>query len=435
MESHVAGAGGSPPFESWPTSDQVYPAAGQPICSGGPLGSAVRPRIRQTGAQLRAQFAAQLTAQGLGRHPHHDGRGDRPAAGRPRRPLRPVRDTGEPDPLRHGQRVPAAAAILRRQSHRPAKSVLSLALRGRNQPLRPAAGTPRRRRDQAGLAGDGNLQSARFSNSCTPTDLSQYFWVGPTVVPSLGPQWLIAQPGWSSGWPASTSSRRRPPTRNSSGRPGSTFRTTRFVPAATTSRCRRSEPRFAAGVDSERLELLRRQRESSAEQPGRACPVPSRKSDIGPGQLLQHRLFRSSNSGRPAAHRSVPRRSLRRRRRSGHRQPQRGHPSKLGANVWANYFSGRHGLGPPGTPPTGPSTSVGSTLLANTTMETYLQNPTSNCFTCHQSAPSGTQPADFNLDFVHSLARATQPGPNPCPVQFPGCIPSMTVRKSAAPKN
>jgi len=73
--------------------------------------------------------------------------------------------------------------------------------------------------------------------------------------------------------------------------------------------------------------------------------------------------------------------------------------------TWTN-----HGVGPTGysysTDPDSLGASVGTSLLANSTMETYKQNGSTNCFSCHNNA-GGLKPADLSHVF-----EALQPLPN-----------------------
>jgi hypothetical protein len=99
--------------------------------------------------------------------------------------------------------------------------------------------------------------------------------------------------------------------------------------------------------------------------------------------------------------------------------------AKLGTNVWSRYFLigtvwGNPKAPPPGFPPTGPSNSVGSTQLANTTLESFFQQSTFTCFTCHNAGASVNFGSLVDLDFTHSLVRATQPG-GACTVNFGTC--------------
>ena len=51
------------------------------------------------------------------------------------------------------------------------------------------------------------------------------------------------------------------------------------------------------------------------------------------------------------------------------------------------------------------------------------------------SAPSGrytANPPDINLDFVHSLARASQTAPMTCPININNCVPTLTAHKPTA---
>ncbi|HJX29855.1 MAG TPA: hypothetical protein VJ885_18285 [Thermoanaerobaculia bacterium] len=100
---------------------------------------------------------------------------------------------------------------------------------------------------------------------------------------------------------------------------------------------------------------------------------------------------------------------------------------KLGSNVWANYFLVGTLWGPGtttnGQDPAKPNT--GSVQLANSTMETYFQQSTNNCFSCHTYASNSSFGA--NLDFVHSVQRAQQSGS--CPVvDFSTCSSGPAVK-------
>jgi hypothetical protein len=92
---------------------------------------------------------------------------------------------------------------------------------------------------------------------------------------------------------------------------------------------------------------------------------------------------------------------------------------KLAGNLWSRYFlvGTLWGKTPPSPEPlTGnpQEDPAGSVLLANTTMETYVQQ-TKNCFFCHRNGPAGT-----NIDFTHSLVRSTQSA-DACPVDLNTC--------------
>ena len=95
--------------------------------------------------------------------------------------------------------------------------------------------------------------------------------------------------------------------------------------------------------------------------------------------------------------------------------------AKLGSNVWANYFLIGTVWGNPKTfPPTGPSNSVGSTQLANTSMETFVQLPTITCFSCHNAGASVNFSSVVDVDFTHLLVHAQQAG-SACTVNFATC--------------
>jgi hypothetical protein len=99
--------------------------------------------------------------------------------------------------------------------------------------------------------------------------------------------------------------------------------------------------------------------------------------------------------------------------------------AKLGSNLWSRYFlvGTLWGKTPPSPEPLDNNPQedpAGSLVLANTTMETYVQQ-TKNCFFCHRNGPAGT-----NIDFTHSLVRATQAA-DACPVDLNTC-------SSASPK-
>lgn len=98
--------------------------------------------------------------------------------------------------------------------------------------------------------------------------------------------------------------------------------------------------------------------------------------------------------------------------------------AKLTGNLWSRYFlvGTLWGQAPPNPDPPSDNPAeppAGSVDLANTTMETYVQD-TKNCFFCHRNGPAGT-----NVDFTHSLVRATQAA-DACPstVNFATCASS-----------
>lgn len=88
-------------------------------------------------------------------------------------------------------------------------------------------------------------------------------------------------------------------------------------------------------------------------------------------------------------------------------------------NVWWNYFLVGTLWGVP--PITSNSfAQAGSLQLANTTMETYAQLPTVNCFSCHSYSPTVTWSSDpaisvANIDFTHILVHALQTQATSCP--------------------
>jgi hypothetical protein len=99
--------------------------------------------------------------------------------------------------------------------------------------------------------------------------------------------------------------------------------------------------------------------------------------------------------------------------------------TKVKGTVWANYFLAGTLWGGGATVSGDPSVpNTGSVQLANTTMETYFQASTQNCFTCHNYAPS----TDFgdNLDFVHSVTRAQQKT-STCTVNINTCAGSTST--------
>ncbi len=96
--------------------------------------------------------------------------------------------------------------------------------------------------------------------------------------------------------------------------------------------------------------------------------------------------------------------------------------AKLAGNLWSRYFlvGTLWGKNPPSPEPLDGNPQeepAGSLVLANTTMETYVQD-TKNCFFCHRNGPAGT-----NIDFTHSLVRATQAA-DACPVDLNTCASS-----------
>jgi len=85
-------------------------------------------------------------------------------------------------------------------------------------------------------------------------------------------------------------------------------------------------------------------------------------------------------------------------------------PAKYGyLNIWSNYQLVGNLWTNQGQLPPSSANEKGSTLNANTTMETFAQNTTSptftNCFSCHQEsgAFSGTTPANFSHLFFEAV--------------------------------
>ena len=50
---------------------------------------------------------------------------------------------------------------------------------------------------------------------------------------------------------------------------------------------------------------------------------------------------------------------------------------------------------------TAPGVSIGTSVLANTTMETYFQEPIYSCFTCHSGSPASLAPGE--LSHIYSV--------------------------------
>ncbi len=430
--------GANPAFESWPTLQQTYPASGPPTCSGAKLGSSLTPFIRQNSAAVMELINRKRSAAELAAGP-------------------PVQATGEPLVDRAGRYIQyemrvnptfcatVTACQLQVQACGTAAVAASPAFRWPSGVVKsptPGSGTPGAAELKLSWRVMETCNLPDSPSPCTPDDLDDFFWTGPVTVETLGPKWqgpakvLIGLVGFHL--------MQKTPTR-----PEFLWATWEHV----------SNDPVCPGSDNSVCQ------DPSHAMNGVATPSGWNLYDpkVTPPPLVNTppQCPDPANFGNPPTQANClnqPYFSA----KAPQKQPDTevcrlapcgdGDPSniadlneamrnKLGSNVWANYFFVGSVWGK--TPaPTDPSSSVGSPWLANSTMETYFQTtPTSsnqfNCFTCHQSAPSGgytADPPDINLDFVHSLQRVTQTSPSTCPVDINTCVPKLITAHQAAAK-
>lgn len=426
--------GANPAFESWPTTEQVYPSSGQPLCSGAPLGSALTPFIRQDGAAikaLRAQAKSKLTGA---------------ATVGP-----PVEATGEPLVDRDGRYIQfemrvnptlcatVAACQLQIQACGTAAVAASPAFRwpsGVSPSPTPGSGTPGAAEIKLAWRVMETCNLPDSPSPCTPTDLSEFFWIGPVYVDTLGPKWL--GPAKVTLGLVGFHLMQKTPTR-----PEFMWATWEHVsndpvcPGSDNSVCQ--DPSHASnGVSTPSGWNLF---DPAVKPPPLLntppqCPDPTLSTTTTQANCLNQPYYSSTTpQTQPATEvcRLAPCGGGDEDDIADLNEAIR---AKLGSNVWANYFFVGSVWGKKPAP-TGPGDSVGSPWLANTTMETYFQATSAstlqfNCFTCHNSAPSGGYPstgANINLDFVHSLQRATQASPSTCPINISACVPTMVAHK------
>jgi hypothetical protein len=431
--------GANPAFESWPTTEQVYPAQGPPICSGAPLGSAVTPIIRQNGAAVMKLVSAARAKRGVSAA--EEGA--------------PVQATGQPLVDRDGRYIqyemrvnPTLCATisscqLQLQACGTAAATAAPEFRwpsGVSYSTAPGNGIPGAAELKLSWRVMETCNLPDSPSPCTPTDLSEFFWIGPVKVDSLGP--------------------------NSQGPAMVTLGLTGFHLAQKTPT--RPEMLWATWEHVSNDPVCPGSDNSVCQDPSHASTGVSTPSgwnlfdaSVNPPPLVNTppRCPDPANFGKPPTQanclnqpyytattpQTQPDTEVCRLAPCGGGEENdiadlnEAMRSKLGSNVWANYFFvgsvwGKNAM------PTGPSDSVGSPWLANSTMETYFQTISSsqnqfNCFTCHQSAPTGgytADPPDINLDFVHSLQRASQTTPSTCPIDINSCVPTLTAHKAAS---
>lgn len=431
--------GANPSFESWPTTEQVYPAQGLPVCSGNPLGSSLTPLIRQHGATVRELI---LAAQAKRRN------AKAADAGGP-----PVQATGQPLVDRAGRYIQYEMRVNSTlcatvSSCRLEVQACGTAAVNAAPDFRWPAGVSNSPTPGSGIPGAAELKLAwrvmetcnlpDSPQSCTPTDLSEFFWIGPVEVDSLGPNWqgsaevTLGLVGFHLA--------QKTPTR-----PEMLWATWEHVsnnpvcPGSDNSVCQ--DPSHASsGVGTSSGWSLY---DSNVDPPPLVnsppeCPDPANFGDPPTQANCLNQPYYDSNPPQDQPDTEV---CLLAPCGGGDEENiadlNEAIRSKLGTNVWANYYfvGSVWGTNPA---PTGPSDSVGSPWLANSTMETYFQTISTsqnqfNCFTCHQAEPSGgytADPPDINLDFVHSLQRASQATPTTCPVDINTCVPSLMARGS-----
>lgn len=403
--------GNSPNFESWPTSDQVYPASGPPICSGAPLASSLRhiinkvppARLRASGASIGdiLQASGQPLVDQNGRYVQFE-----------------VRENPTLCQAVTSCQLYTTSCVKAAYSANPAFRFPS----GNNQ-------TPGVTELKLAWRVMETCNLPDSPPGCKPDNLAEFFWVPNVTVNPYSPKWPKAVTV-TVGLIGFHLIQKTP------SHPEFIWATWEHIsndpvcPGSDNSTCQ--DPSKATGGvgTASGWSLV-----NPSIQPQPGCPSlnnapnsqnpsaqgclnvsyynPPQGSSIDPNQPRSQvcRLFPCGNGD-----------SLDQSDVASLNQAIR---AKLVGNVWWNYYL--VGTLWASQPPTAdPVPPAGGLNLANTTMETFFQANQGgadnfNCFTCHNFSPS----SQFgNLDFVHSVEFAQQAG-STCTVNFGSCAPTL----------
>jgi hypothetical protein len=406
--------GNTPQFESWPTSDQVYPTSGAPICSGAPLASSLKHQIRQVPPTVAKALGAAGNLDAI------------------------LQASGQPLVDQNGRYVQFEV----RENPTICQAVSACQLYTKSCVTAAYAANPAFRfpSGSSTVPGVAELKLAwrvmetcnlpDSPSGCQPDDLSEFFWVGDVTVDPYSPKLpravtvtvglvgfhLIQKTPnhpefiWAT-WehisndpvcPGSDNTICRDPSKATSG-VGTASGWSFLNPAL------QPDPGCPAINDAPN-----QQNPSAANCLNVSYYNPPSGSEIDPNQPRSQvcRLFPcGGGDAQDQANLAQLNQAIR---------------AKLVGNVWWNYYL--VGTLWASSPPTGdPVPPAGGLNLANTTMETFFQSNQGgvdnfNCFTCHNFSPS----SQFgNLDFVHSVEFAQQAGSTTCPVDFNTCAASI----------
>ncbi len=414
--------GTDPNFESWPTSEQVYPASGQPVCSGAPLASSLRHVINKRAVRLTTA-SGQLDEI--------------------------IQASGQPLVDQNGRYVQYEL----RENPAICQAVSSCQLYTNTCLTAAYAANPAFRwpSGSSTLPGVAELKlSWRVMETCNlpdsppncqKDDLSEYFWVPNVTVDPYSPK-LDEAVTVTVGLVGFHLIQKTP------SHPEFIWATWEHVsndpvcPGSNNSICQ--DPSKASGSLSTASGWSF---DNPALAPAAGCPAINdapNEQDPSAANCLNVSYYDppsgqtvDPNQPRSQVCRLFPCGGGNTQDQSNVQTLNQAIRNKLAGNVWSNYFLAGTLWG--SQPPTGdPVPPAGGLFLANTTMETFFQanqggTDELNCFFCHNYGPS----SQFdNLDFVHSVAFAQQAG-SACTVNFSTCAASPTpvalVRGSTKP--